>query len=129
MPKTSKAMLKIPRQTTSALQAMGSHLAVARMRRRESLASWAKRIGVSIPTLSRMETGDPTVAMGIYATALWLIRRDGELARIASPEFDQGALELDVGDAIALGEKRARSAERSRVARVRNVKTLQEEQT
>jgi hypothetical protein len=30
--------------------------------------------------------------MGIYATTLWLIGRDGELARIASPEHDKGDL-------------------------------------
>ena len=87
---------KLSPQTQRALEALGSHLAVARVRRKESLATRAKRVGVSIPTLMRMESGDPAVSIGIYATALWLIGRDGELARIASPEFDKGAFELDI---------------------------------
>ena len=116
MPKQSNALSKLPPQTLSALEALGSHLAVARIRRKESLATRAKRVGVSIPTLMRLESGDPSVAMGIYATALWLIGRDGELARIAAPEFDKGALELDIQQAIALGKARAQKALKSRVA-------------
>ena len=36
--------------------------------------------------------------MGIFivATALWLIQRDGELAQLAAPEHDQGAIDLHV---------------------------------
>ena len=108
MPKQALALSKLPPQTQRALEALGSHLAVARVRRKESLATRAKRVGVSIPTLMRMESGDPAVSIGIYATALWLIGRDGELARIASPEFDKGALELDIQQAIDLGKARSK---------------------
>jgi len=64
-----------------------------------------------------MENGDPTVSLGVYAQALWLIGRDGELARIAAPEFDRGALELDVQAAITLGKQRARRAQNVRLSR------------
>ena len=50
------------------------------------MKAWANRIGVSVPTLQRLEAGDPSVAIGIVATALWLIRREGELAKLAAPE-------------------------------------------
>jgi DNA-binding XRE family transcriptional regulator len=120
MPKTSQALLRMPPQTSSALEALGAHLAVARMRRKQSLATWAKRIGVSIPTLMRLESGDPSVAVGLVATALWLVGRDGELARIAAPEHDKGALELDVRKATELGRERAIAAQNVRVARARN---------
>jgi transcriptional regulator with XRE-family HTH domain len=116
MPKQALALSKLPPQTQRALEALGSHLAVARVRRKESLATRAKRVGVSIPTLMRMESGDPAVSIGIYATALWLIGRDGELARIASPEFDKGALELDIQQAIDLGKARSKAAHKTRVA-------------
>lgn len=115
MPKSSKAVLSLTPATLSALETMGAHLAVARARRRESLATRAQRIGVSVPTLSKMENGDPTVSMGAYAQALWLIGRDGELARIAAPEFDRGALELDVNKAVALGRRRAARALNARL--------------
>jgi hypothetical protein len=119
MPKQAVALSKIPPQTMRALETLGSHLAVARVRRKESLATRAtraKRIGVSIPTLMRLESGDPSVSMGIYATALWLIGRDGELARIASPEHDQGALEMNIQEAIDLGKARAKVARKNRAS-------------
>jgi hypothetical protein len=37
-----------------------------------------------------MEKGDPSVSMGVYATAVWLMGRAPDLA---APEHDQGALE------------------------------------
>lgn len=116
MPKQAIALSKLPPQTLRALETLGSHLAVARVRRKESLATRAKRIGVSIPTLTRLESGDPSVSMGIYATALWLIGRDGELARIASPEHDKGALEMDVQAAIELGKARSRVSQKNRAS-------------
>jgi hypothetical protein len=100
MPKTSRALIQLPPATAASLEKLGADLAVARLRRKESLKTWAKRMGVSVPTLQRLESGDPTVAVGIVATALWLIRRDGELAELASPEHDLGALERDVRKAV-----------------------------
>ena len=73
-------MLSMPPATTRALRGLGENLAIARVRRRESLRAWAKRLGVSIPTLIRMERGDPGVGVGIYATALWLIGKAVKLA-------------------------------------------------
>ena len=78
------------------LRQLGEDLTIARKRRGESRRLWAERIGVSEPTLMRMEKGDPSVAMGIYASALWLMGRSSELAKIASPEFDLGALEVSI---------------------------------
>ena len=107
----------LPPQTARALEVMGGHLALARMRRKQSLHTWAQRIGVSVPTLVRMEAGDPSVAVGLVASALWLIGRDGELARVASPEHDRGALEQDVRAANALGKQRALAAQKTRATR------------
>jgi hypothetical protein len=115
MPKPAKAILQLPPSTTAAIEKLGLDLAVARLRRKESLRSWAKRLGVSVPTLQRLEAGDPGVGIGIVATALWLIRRDGELAKLAAPEQDLGAIEKDVRQAIALGRARAQAAAQTRL--------------
>lgn len=122
MPKLSEAITRLPPQTQNALIALGSHLAVARVRRRESLRAWAARIGISVPTLMKMESGDPGVSMGAYASALWLIGRDGELGKMASPEHDQGALELDVREAQNLGKSRAVAAQTIALKRMQNRK-------
>jgi hypothetical protein len=99
------------------LRALGEDLAIARGRRRESQRIWAKRLGVSIPTLIRMERGDPGVGAGIYATALWLIGKSAALADLAAPESDRGALESAVREAVARRAARSASSAQARLAR------------
>jgi hypothetical protein len=117
MPKTARALLQLPPATARALEKLGADLAVARLRRKESLRVWAQRMGVTVATLRRLEAGDPSVGIGIVATALWLIRRDGDLSQLAAPEHDLGAIDLDVRQAIALGTARAQASERTRMHR------------
>lgn len=114
MPKTARAILQMPPATAAAIEKLGADLAVARLRRKESLKTWAQRMGVSVPTLQRLEAGDPGVGIGLVATALWLIQRDGALAQLAAPELDQGAIEMDIRQAQALGRARAQAAALSR---------------
>lgn len=115
MPKTARALLQLPPATAAAIEKLGADLAVARLRRKESLKTWAKRMGVSVPTLQRLEAGDPGVGIGIVATALWLLNRDGELRNLAAPEHDQGAIELGVREAVELGRSRAQASAEARV--------------
>ena len=115
MAKITKAIQQLPPATLGALQKLGADLAVARLRRKESLRTWAKRLGVTLSTLQRLEAGDPTVSIGIVASALWLINRDGELGNLAAPEYDQGALELNVREAMTLGLARAQVSAEGRV--------------
>jgi hypothetical protein len=115
MPKTARALLQLPPATAAAIEKLGADLAVARLRRKESLKTWAGRMGVSIPTLQRLEAGDPSVGIGIVATALWLIQRDTELRQLAAPEHDRGAIEMDVREAIELGRARTRVAAEARI--------------
>jgi len=119
MPKTARALLQLPPATAGAIEKLGADLAVARLRRKESLRSWAQRLGVTVPTLQRLEAGDPAVGIGIVATALWLIQRDGELRKLAAPEHDQGAIELDVREAVELGRARAQSSAEARLRAAR----------
>ncbi|ATS65874.2 MULTISPECIES: helix-turn-helix domain-containing protein [Xanthomonas] len=121
MSKATKALQQLPPSTSAALDKLGADLAVARLRRGESLRSWAGRMGVSVPTLQRLEAGDPGVSIGVVATALWLIQRDGELAKMASPEVDHGALERDVELAVKLARRRARAAAEARLTKQRQV--------
>jgi len=64
------------------------------------LETWAQCMGGSVPTLQRLEAGDPAVGIGIVATALWLIKRDGGLSQLAALEHDQGAIEMSVREAV-----------------------------
>ena len=115
MPRPTKAIRQLPPATVGALQKLGADLAVARLRRKESLRTWAKRLGVSLSTLQRLEAGDASVSMGVLAAALWLISRDGELGHLAAPEHDQGALDQDIRQAVELGRARAQASAESRL--------------
>lgn len=99
MPRSSSAIQSLPAASATALRKLGADLGTARKRRRQSLKDWAARLQVSIPTLMKMEKGDPTVSMGVYATALWMINRHEILATAADPKEDLGALEADVRQA------------------------------
>jgi len=115
--KASAALTQIPPSTLAALQQLGADLAVARLRRKESLKTWAKRIGISVPTLLRLEAGEPSVSLGVLATVLWLIGRDGALGALATPKEDRGALELDVREAEILGKARVRATAQAKIER------------
>jgi hypothetical protein len=110
----------MPPATLRALRSLGENLAVARVRRRESQRAWAGRLGISVPTLIRMERGDPAVGIGIYATALWLIGRVDGLPELAAPALDRGALESDVRSALERRAVRAAASARARAGRDRN---------
>jgi len=99
MSKSSAVASSLPPVAVRALRQLGENLAIARARRKESQRAWAQRIGVSVPTLIRLEKGDPTVSMAAYASALWLMGRVQALAEVAAPAADLGALELDLREA------------------------------
>ena len=117
MPKSPAALTAMPPAAEQALRSLGENLAIARVRRRESQRVWAKRLGCSVPTLIRMERGDPGVSAGIYATALWLIGRVAALPEIAAPGSDRGALENDVRDALKRRAVRSSASAEARLVR------------
>lgn len=117
MSKASDAVASMPPIALEALRKLGENLAIARVRRKESQRVWAKRLGVSIPTLIRMEQGEPGVGIGIYATALWLLGRVQALPELADPRHDQGALELDVRRAVKRRAVRSAASIQARLAR------------
>ena len=107
MSKASVALSTLPPAALEALRRLGENLAIARLRRNESQRAWAQRLGVSVPTLVRLEQGDPSISAGIVATALWLVGRVQALPELADPAQDRGALELDVRDAVRRRATRA----------------------
>jgi len=115
--------MTLPPIAGDALRRLGENLAIARVRRKESQRAWAQRLGVSIPTLIRMEHGDPGVSAGIYATALWLMGRVQALPDLADPSHDRGALEMDVREAM---QRRAVRSASSVNARLRGKKGVDE---
>jgi transcriptional regulator with XRE-family HTH domain len=69
----------------NALAQLGARLRAARLARDESMAVFAQRLGVSVPTLRAMERGADTVAIGYWANALWALDRISELDAVLVP--------------------------------------------
>jgi len=61
------------------LAALGARLRQERLKRNEPQAVFAARIGISVPTLHKMESGDPGVQVGHWVTALDILDRTQEL--------------------------------------------------
>ena len=78
----------------------------------------AKISGVSVRTLQRLEAGEAQVSIGIVAKALWLIGRDGQIAQLAAPGEDGGALEGSVQEAVRLGRERAASSANAQLTKM-----------
>jgi transcriptional regulator with XRE-family HTH domain len=92
MPKNSNVKIMLPSAVELNLKRLGEQIHIARKRRKQSLAVFADRMQVSIPTLRKLEEGNPSVSVAAYATALWLIGRVHFLGELANPEVDETAL-------------------------------------
>lgn len=74
MPKTRAfEILPLPLEAQFALEALGSQIACARKERDYSQRVFAQMMGVSLTTLVSLEKGAPTVQIGHYARAAWLL--------------------------------------------------------
>jgi hypothetical protein len=54
-----------------------------------------QRASISEPTLIRIERGDPNVAMGSYATVLFVLGMADRLADLVDPKNDPVGLQLE----------------------------------
>ncbi len=87
---SKKTTVVLP-QTQEILNQMGEQIRLARLRRRLSAELVAERAGLSRVTLSNIEKGSPSVAIGSYAAVLHalngmdkdllLVAKDDELGR------------------------------------------------
>ncbi len=65
------------------MAALGDRLRAARLRRSMTAIDFAQRVGVSRDTLSRLENGDDSIALGTYVRALRVLGLDGDLEAVA----------------------------------------------
>jgi transcriptional regulator with XRE-family HTH domain len=72
---------------TSILLKLGDRLRAERLARNESQTRFAARIGVSVPTLRRMEQGDASAQIGHWFTALTLLGRIADAEALLAPRY------------------------------------------
>ncbi len=78
-----------------ALRKLGQDIRDARLRRRIPVAVMAERASISRVTLNKVEKGEPTVSVGIYATVLFVLGLIDRLAELADVRHDSVGLELE----------------------------------
>ncbi len=91
----TQATSTLPRAARQALIELGGDIAVARKKRRISTVSMAERAFISRGTLYKVEKGDPTVAMGIYATVLSILGLVERLGQVADRSSDSLGLDIE----------------------------------
>lgn len=96
MPKQNISPAAYPQAVLQEIERLAQNIVVARKRRGETQLQWARKLGVSQPTMARIERGDPSVAMASYVMCLWLINQTVGLADLAAPANDHAALEREV---------------------------------
>jgi transcriptional regulator with XRE-family HTH domain len=92
--KASKAQSALPLPVRRALATLGRDISTARRRRNMTIATLAERAFVGRNTVTRVERGDAGVALGIYATVLFVLGLADRLATLADPATDQVGLTL-----------------------------------
>jgi DNA-binding XRE family transcriptional regulator len=85
----------MPPRVRQSLVKFGADMALGRRKRGLTTAMMAERIGVSRATYSRVEKGDPTVSMGVYAMAVFVLGLGTPFAEIADARVDEHGLALD----------------------------------
>lgn len=85
---------EMPLSVQQALDKLGRDIRNARKRRRITTRVMADRAGISRPTLRRVEQGDPSVALGIYASVLFVLGMADHLEGLADVTRDTRGLEL-----------------------------------
>ena len=77
---------KLPRKLEQKMQIVGEQIKLARLRRNLSVAQVAERATCSPLTVSRIEKGVPTVAIGIYLRVLYALQLDDDILWLAKED-------------------------------------------
>jgi DNA-binding XRE family transcriptional regulator len=91
----SSIPVSLPSEARRSLSRLGADIATARRKRALTVAMMGERIGVARTTYLKIEKGDPSVSMGAYAMALFVLGFGGVLGEIIDPGRDELGLLLD----------------------------------
>ncbi len=91
----SSALESLPAPLRRSLTKLGSDIATARRKRNLTAMMMAERIGAAKSTYLKVEKGDPSVSMGIYAMALHVLGFGEAIGDVVDPRRDDVGLLLD----------------------------------
>ena len=85
----------LPPRVRRSLQKLGRDLAIARKKRSLTVAMVTERAAIAKNTYLRVERGDPSVSVGIYAMVVFVLGLGERFAELADPGRDDQGLLLD----------------------------------
>ena len=68
------------------LAELGRRLRAARIERNDTMEVFAQRLGVSVGTVRAMERGAPTVQVGAWLNALWILNKLDTFTHVLEPK-------------------------------------------
>ena len=91
-----KAAYNIMPSTEKILKTLGEQIKLARLRRDLSTELVAERAGISRSTLWKVESGNPAVAMGIYAAVLHALNQMDKDLLLVAKDDEMGRMMQDL---------------------------------
>lgn len=87
--------MPLPIPVKKALKKLGIDIRTARIRRRITMDLMAKRASISRTTLTKIEKGDPSVSLGIYATVIFVLGLISNLENLVNANKDELGIDLE----------------------------------
>jgi transcriptional regulator with XRE-family HTH domain len=95
MPRQNLTSDTTPVAVVRAVARLGQNIARARIRRGLRQVDLARKTGLALGTLQRIEEGSPTTALSAYFTVLWALGLEREFENLASPDRDEEGKTLE----------------------------------
>lgn len=82
MPRQNTSPAAFPPAILLQIEQLAQRIVSLRKIRDETQVQWAARLGISQPTMARIERGDPAVAMATYVSCLWQLNPALDLTQL-----------------------------------------------
>ncbi|MBV8249175.1 MAG: XRE family transcriptional regulator [Comamonas sp.] len=105
MPRQNTSPADFPPAILAQIEQLAHSIVAQRKRLGETQAQWAARLGISQPTMARIERGDPAVAMATYVSCLWQLNPALDLTQLLAPATQAAT----ASNAIAVSADAARA--------------------
>lgn len=102
MPRQNTCPADFPPFILSQIEQVAQRIVATRKARGETQAQWAHKLGISQPTMARLERGDPAIATATYVMCLWLINPQLDLLGLldSQPATQAPVLSTTAPDAL-----------------------------
>lgn len=114
MPRQNTSPAEFPPAILSQIEQLAQRIVQQRKSRGETQAQWAAMVGISQPTMARIERGDPAVAMATYVSCLWQLNPALDLGQLL-PARESSAQDASLSIAASKSSKKAKAQKDSKL--------------